>query len=327
MSEDHFLMPHAGVDTAQLEEDLRRSVAERRAQSSLTESLLDLLYAGRLTFDGPDLGGLRGRVEHLLQRPALSADFRPVSIHPVVGPVIQRIKALALWAVRGLVADVAQQQQTVNEAEAAVLADLVEALADKVDRHAPVDAYGFDRVAFYQRLTYPEPFPADAVARLVPPDASVWELGAGTGEVLAALTHARAIGVEQSPSCVNLLERRGLTVVHGDLLDFLEERRGDAVDVIVLSRVVDHLDPGTLARVLATAGERLAAGGWVLLVSGPRSYIERDITTVRFYPHAALTALLATMGFSSETVILSGSAGATEPTGWYALRARRGEGP
>ena len=256
----------------------------------------------------------------------LHADFMPVSVHRGIGPLIRKVKRFAIWAVRGLVADLAEQQQAINQAQAVVLDHVVASLQDKVDRRAPVDAYGFDRATFYQLLSFPEPFPARTAASLVPPGARVWELGAGTGDVLAELGHANALGVEVSPSCLNALERQGFTVVHEDLLDFLTERQGLTVDVAVLARVVDELDPGTLCQVLALIRERLSEGGFLLLISGPRSFIERDVLASRFYPYATLTALLTVLGYTTETQILhpdgTSAHEGSEPENWYALIAR-----
>ena len=328
MSERNFLIPNAAIDTEALEEEIRRTIATGRAHGQVGEALIDLVYSGRIEYGGPDDSpmGLQTHIQALLRMAPLQTQFKPISVHRGVGPLVEKVKAFAIWAVRGLVSDLADQQQAINQTQAAVLERVVMALQEKVDRRAPVDAYGFDRAMFYQLLSYPEPFPTRTAASLVPSGAQVWELGAGIGDLLAELPHASALGVEASVSCLNVLERRGLSVVHEDLLDFLVGQTGRSVDVAVLSRVVDELDPGTLCRVLALIRERLSKGGFLLLLSGPRSFMERDVLATRFYPHATLAALLITLGYSVETQILNSDRtsplAGTEPETWYALIAR-----
>ena len=329
MGDSQFLLANERIDTAALEDELKATLVTRRAQGQWSETVLDLVYSGRLDYALADdkVDTLRSDLDTVLQLPPLSANFRPVSVHRCIGPLIQRFKTLAVWAVRGLAADLAQQQQVVNQTEAALLARIVASLEDKVDRHAPEGVHGFDRAQFYQSLSYPDPFPAEAVAALVPAGARVWELGCGVGELLRVLRGDPLVGVESSPGCVRYVEAAGLPVVHQDLLDFLDERQGTTVDVAILSRVVDHFDTALLCRVLTTIRSRLAPEGMLLLVSGPRTFIERDVLTRRFYPYAGLTALLSALDFTVEPYSLAVSrieplAAATEPCSWYGLVAR-----
>jgi predicted TPR repeat methyltransferase len=326
-----WLLPHPTIDTAAIEQEIHQSLRERRAAGALTEQLVDLLYRERLDYGRPDAAdaGVRGYLDQLLAMPPLRADFRPVSVRRGVGRLIQAVKRLAVWAVRGLVQDVAEQQNAVNRTVAVVLDHLAAAVDQKVDRRADETVLGVDRLAFYRALRYPEPFPVDLVARLVPEGARVWDLGAGDGTVLAALSHARGLGVEWSPSLVRAAEQAGQTVLHADLVDFLAERAGETADVILLARVVDHLWPRTLVEVLQLARERLAPGtGRLLVASGPRAYVERDLFAVRFYPYAALVALLEAEGFAVRLWTPAGvrPAAGAEPEGWYVLEATPADG-
>lgn len=326
-----WLLPHPSIDTAALEEEIRESLRAKKAQGALTEQLLDLLYRERLDFGRAeaDGDGVRAYLDQLLAMPPLRADFRPVSVRRGVGRLIQVVKRLAVWAVRGLVQDVAEQQNAVNRTVAVVLDRLSAALDQKVDRRADETVLGVDRLAFYRALAYPEPFPVELLARLVPAGARLWDLGSGDGTVLAALGHARALGVEWSPSLVRAAEQAGQTVLHADLVDFLAERAGETADVILLARVVDHLWPRTLVRVLELARERLEPRtGRLLVASGPRAYVERDLFAVRFYPCATLAALLQAEGFGVRLWTPAGvrPAEGAEPDGWYVLEATPGDG-
>ncbi|MHB8970711.1 MAG: homoserine O-acetyltransferase MetX [Pirellulaceae bacterium] len=86
-----------------------------------------------------------------------------------------------------------------------------------------------------QRLDY------DSIVALVPPEASVLDLGCGTGELLARLQqrgHQRTVGVEIDETAILECVRRGLDVIHGNLnlgLPFL----GDAqFDCVILSQTL-----------------------------------------------------------------------------------------
>jgi hypothetical protein len=321
-----WLRPHPSIDTVALEEEIRASLRAKKAQGALTEQLLDLLYRERLDYGRAEAegDGVRAYLDQLLAWPPLRADFRPVSVRPGIGRVIEAVKRLAIWAVRGLVQDVAEQQNAVNRTVAAVLDRLSADLDQKVDRRADETVLGIDRLAFYRALVYPEPFPVDLLVRLVPAGARLWDLGSGDGTLLAALGHARALGVEWSPSLVQAAEEAGQTVLHADLVDFLAERVDETADVILLARVVDHFWPRTLVQVLDLARARLAPEtGRLLIASGPRTYVERDLFAVRFYPCAALVALLRAQGFSVRLWTPSGplAADGAEPQGWYVLEA------
>lgn len=331
MSGDTLLRPHPTIDTEALEEEIQRALESKIPAGVFSEGFTDLLYDRRLSYEDEsedDPLSLHPLVADLLEMPPLEPNFQPLSIHKGVGFIIQAVKKFAIWAVRGLVQDLAVRQNLVNQTEATLLDRMVTILDNKADRHVNSALLGFDRAAFYQALTYPEPFPVDYLARLVPSGSRLWELGAGDGVVLQALDHAHGLGVEISPGMVQAAERAGHTVIQQDLMDFLSERQGEQVDIIVLSRIVDHLAPGLLVNVLATTKRHLAPGGKLLICSGPRDYIERDILIWRFYPCATLQALLQLSGW---TVSLHepgrpqrhiGVSETAEPAGWYILEAK-----
>lgn len=107
-------------------------------------------------------------------------------------------------------------------------------------RHEPLDAGWEDHSPtsiFHQsrRLDY------DTILRLIPPGASVLDLGCGTGGLLARLRqrgHTKLHGLEIDERNILACVRRGLDVVHHDLNAGLEWYADKQFDVVVLSRTL-----------------------------------------------------------------------------------------
>ncbi len=71
----------------------------------------------------------------------------------------------------------------------------------------------------------------EALARIIPPDASVLDVGCGTGEILAALPNRERVGIAQLPEVAVEARRRfpDLVIEDGDLDSLPAHRRFDAV--------------------------------------------------------------------------------------------------
>jgi homoserine O-acetyltransferase len=78
-----------------------------------------------------------------------------------------------------------------------------------------------------------------AILALIPPDASVLDLGCGNGELLSRLSRAgagRRMGIELEPRAIIACVDRGLDVVHADVGKSLAAFRDQQFDVAVLSQ-------------------------------------------------------------------------------------------
>ena len=131
--------------------------------------------------------------------------------------------------------------QVYGEMIRAFLANLDGAPAAADDNGAAAPA-GDDRhvrgptsIFHHRRLDY------DTILRLIPPGASVLDLGCGTGGLLARLRqrgHQRIIGVELDEQAILDCIRRGLDVVHADLNDGLQAFADGQFDFVVLSQTL-----------------------------------------------------------------------------------------
>lgn len=97
-----------------------------------------------------------------------------------------------------------------------------------------------------QRVDY------DHIMSLIGDDASVLDVGCGSGELLQRLGRrgtGRVIGVELSEYAILECVRRGVEVIHADIEHGLEVFEDDAFDVVVLSHTLQAV--GDVARVIA----------------------------------------------------------------------------
>jgi homoserine O-acetyltransferase len=141
-----------------------------------------------------------------------------------------------------------------------------------------------DSIFHEQRLDY------DTIVELIPPGASVLDLGCGQGGLLARLQergHSRMMGVELDQDEILASLKRGLDVVQGDLNHGLDAFADAQFDVVILSQTLqtvtavervlrDMLRVGRqgivsfpnlafhkLRSMLADAGRAPRAGAWL----------------------------------------------------------------
>lgn len=84
----------------------------------------------------------------------------------------------------------------------------------------------------------------ERILELIPPGASVLDVGCGSGELLSRLRargHARLLGVELDEAAILAAVRRGLDVVQSDLEQGLPPFRDGQFDVVVLSQTLQSV--------------------------------------------------------------------------------------
>jgi SAM-dependent methyltransferase len=140
---------------------------------------------------------------------------------------------------------------------------------------------------------------------------AVVDIGCGRGEFLAALKGAgiAARGVDANGEMAAVARDRGLDVVQGDALVFLDALPDASVGGLMAAQVVEHLEPAYLMRLLSVARQKLKAGApvvietinpacWLAFFS---SYI-RDLTHVRPIHPETLQYLLRANGFAQVSI-------------------------
>ncbi len=93
-------------------------------------------------------------------------------------------------------------------------------------------------IFYAQRLDY------EMILRLLPPEASVVDLGCGNGELLSILRdrgHAPLLGVERDPDEVALCIARGLDTIHADLDEGIAAIPDQSFEVALLSQTLQSI--------------------------------------------------------------------------------------
>ncbi|MEJ2146245.1 MAG: class I SAM-dependent methyltransferase [Acidobacteriota bacterium] len=142
----------------------------------------------------------------------------------------------------------------------------------------------------------------------------VVDLGCGRGEFLELLRDAGvdSRGVDADRRMVTECRDKGLDVVEGDLMPYLESLEPESLGGVVLTQVVEHLDLSSCLRLITLARSRLKSGG-VLLVETPNPGslfthacgLFLDPTHVRPYHPIFLEFLFKELGLGSVEVIFS----------------------
>jgi O-antigen chain-terminating methyltransferase len=139
----------------------------------------------------------------------------------------------------------------------------------------------------------------------------VVDAGCGRGELLALL-HSRGVrarGVDANQAMVDLCKSQGLDVEYGDALSYLERQSDGTIGGLVAIQVVEHFEPGYLAKFLQAAYHKMKPGAPLVLetinVACWMAFFEtyiRDLTHQRPLHPDTLRYLVQASGFSSADV-------------------------
>lgn len=135
----------------------------------------------------------------------------------------------------------------------------------------------------------------------------VLDIGCGRGEFLELLKQhgIPARGLDLNHEMVETSRARGLDVTEGDALDYLETLPDRSLGGVFAAQVVEHLEPGYLARLLETAAHKIRPGGVVVLETiNPACWLAffesfiRDVTHVWPLHPDTLQYLMRAGGFA-----------------------------
>jgi 2-polyprenyl-3-methyl-5-hydroxy-6-metoxy-1,4-benzoquinol methylase len=134
----------------------------------------------------------------------------------------------------------------------------------------------------------------------------VLDLGCGRGEFLELLRKAGISyqGVDANPEMVAHCRRKGLEVVHGDAIEYLEKLRDESLGGIFCAQMIEHLEPARVIAVVRLCERKLRPGG-VLVIETPNpgclmifaDGFYKDLTHIRPYHPASLKFLLESADF------------------------------
>lgn len=142
----------------------------------------------------------------------------------------------------------------------------------------------------------------DYLARWIPADAAVLELGAGWCDFANQVTARRVVALDQDPT-VQLAAADGVEAVVGDGTDLSMFAAGE-FDVVMASNLLEHLDRSACDALLDEAARVLAPTGRLLLVQpnfrlNPGRYFD-DYTHVSIFTDQSLGDYLSARGWTVQ---------------------------
>jgi len=104
-------------------------------------------------------------------------------------------------------------------------------------------------------------FDLEVIASWITPRAKVLDLGCGTGELLALLRdqkEAACTGIDLGEDNIQSCIARGLTVIHGDINEEVDDYADHTFDFVILSQTLQQVyAPETLIKTLLRIGRRV----------------------------------------------------------------------
>lgn len=143
------------------------------------------------------------------------------------------------------------------------------------------------------------------LARWIPADAEVLELGAGYCDFSNAVIARRRVAIDLS-RVVQTAAAPGVTAEVGDCTD-LSRFEDASFDCVFASNLLEHLDRPTGDRLLQEARRVIRPGGRIILMQPnfrlrPGEYFD-DYTHVTVYSDRSLVDVLSAQGFTPEAVL------------------------
>ncbi len=103
-------------------------------------------------------------------------------------------------------------------------------------------------------------FDLQVIASWIEPESKVLDLGCRTGSLLMHLTEQKGIrgtGVEIDEDAAGQAIAKGLSVIHGDIYEEIEDYPDNAFDYVILSQTLQQVyDPAMLIREMLRVGRR-----------------------------------------------------------------------
>ena len=136
----------------------------------------------------------------------------------------------------------------------------------------------------------------------------VLDLGSGPGVFLELLKEAgiEAVGVDRSEAIVEKAQRKGLSVIHSDLFEYLRQTE-DRYDGIFCSHLLEHLPFGEVIRLIEEIAARLLPGGTLVFVFPNPGSIRlhlfgfwRDPEHIRFYTGSLVASVCRHYGLEVD---------------------------
>jgi SAM-dependent methyltransferase len=145
--------------------------------------------------------------------------------------------------------------------------------------------------------------------------------GCGDGSVLARIAAPEGVGVDARGDLVAIAAREGIAAVHADPIAYMEALAPGSVDCVVVTDLLEQLDPPRLGRLVRAIASALDAGGHTVLgMRNARSAEEmtrfwRDPRRLRPVDPEAVQFLLRCEGLEDVTVQWPEPAGDGAPAG------------
>jgi 2-polyprenyl-3-methyl-5-hydroxy-6-metoxy-1,4-benzoquinol methylase len=175
-------------------------------------------------------------------------------------------------------------------------------------------------------------------ADLFKPQETVLDIGCGRGIFLELLRERQVegIGIDDSPDVIKDCKSRGLHAVQSDALLFLRNKN-KTYDGLMLSHIIEHLQPSAFIELLELACKRLNPNGRIIIITPNFRELEvvtetfwLDITHIRPYPLPLLVKLIEYVGFEIDSMGSDPDTGPRKPPFyrfhlycWYLIRKIR----